>query len=393
MSDQRPHQPSDVRGPDFAACTPDQRESVLDGLAHRRSAVHAELLRAIAAADRAEDYKADGMWSMADWLTYRYALPAPVARQWVKAAHALEDLPLLRAQYAAGNVSFDQVTQALSWAKPDDDATLAELLPTLGFAEVEAMAKRRRRLRRGDADDAHRQTHLRIRPDRSGLGSRVSGFLPTEDAAVITEALDRRTEAAGPDPETGIWGPYDQRTAHALRDLCAEDLADHAAPSTAPDASMVVIHVPASTVGWTGDDAPPHGNATINGDPIVSDALQRRLCDTKIEFHVDSPTGATVGIGRASRTIPLWLRRRILHRDGGCCRWPGCHRRIRHVHHIQHWTRDGPTDAANLMGVCWHHHHLLHEGGWTATGNADDDLTITSPYGRTIHSRAGPIAA
>jgi hypothetical protein len=60
---------------------------------------------------------------------------------------------------------------------------------------------------------------------------------------------------------------------------------------------------------------------------------------------------------------------------------------------MQHWTNGGATDAANLMGVCWHHHHLLHEGGWNATGNADGQITITSPYGRTLESRAGPLAA
>ncbi|MFZ6005814.1 MAG: hypothetical protein ACOYXM_17965 [Actinomycetota bacterium] len=58
-----------------------------------------------------------------------------------------------------------------------------------------------------------------------------------------------------------------------------------------------------------------------------------------------------------------------------------------------HWTRGGPTDASNLLGVCWHHHHLLHEGGWDASGDADGEVVFTSPYNRTLRSRAGPIAA
>lgn len=45
------------------------------------------------------------------------------------------------------------------------------------------------------------------------------------------------------------------------------------------------------------------------------------------------------------------------------------------------------------MGVCWHHHHLLHEGGWTASGDADAELVLTSPLGRVLRSRAGPLAA
>ena len=48
---------------------------------------------------------------MADWVAYRYRLPAATARQWVKAAHALRGMPLLEARYAAGEVSFEQVPE------------------------------------------------------------------------------------------------------------------------------------------------------------------------------------------------------------------------------------------------------------------------------------------
>jgi hypothetical protein len=386
MADHPPHERVD-----HSATTPDEREQVIVELTRRISALHAEMLRVIAAADDAQDHEADGALSMADWLAYRNRLPVAVARQVVKAAHVLEEMPAVRAVYADGMASFEQVTQAIRFAEPKDDTTLAALLPALSFAEVEAMAKRRRRVRHHERDEARRQAHLRFRADTSGLGSRVSGFLPTEDAAIVEEALRRRAEAAGPDPLTGLWSPFEHRAAEGLRDLCAEDLAGAAAASSEPDASVVVVHVPASSVGRHEPSA--EGSATISGDPIDNDALHRILCDTRIEFHVDEPGGRTVGIGRASRTPPRWLRRRVLGREHGCCRWPGCHRPVRHLHHMQHWTRDGPTNASNLMGVCWHHHHLLHEGGWHATGNADDEILLTGPDGRTLRSRAGPIAA
>jgi hypothetical protein len=385
---------------DYSSCTPDQRERVLDALAARASAVHAELLRVVAAAADQGDFQADGALSMADWLVERYQLSPARARQWIRAAQALEAMPELRAAYAGGRIGFDALVQVLRFADPADDARLAELVPSLSFAQVEAMAKRRHRVSPAERDDARRRSHLRLVPDRSGLGSRLTGFLPTEDAAVVRAALDRRAETAGPDPDTRIWAPYITRTADALRDLCADDLAGAAAYSADPDASLVVVHVPAETVrrgaeepDGSMDAASDCDSATIEGDPIDPDALQRLLCDTKVEFSVDSPDGTTVGIGRAGRTIPRWLRRRVVAREGGCCRWPGCGRPIRHVHHVQWWTRGGRTDSANLMGVCWHHHHLLHEGGWTATGNADSEICLRSPAGRTVHSRAGPLAA
>ncbi|MGQ0431067.1 MAG: HNH endonuclease, partial [Microthrixaceae bacterium] len=84
--------------------------------------------------------------------------------------------------------------------------------------------------------------------------------------------------------------------------------------------------------------------------------------------------------------------RQIYRRDRGLCRFPGCGRRIRQIHHVRWWHRDdGPTDTWNLAGVCWAHHHHIHEGGWALDGNADDELTFTSPWGRTLLSRPPPL--
>ncbi len=103
---------------DYEGFTPDQREGVIDALAERLNAVHGELLRAVLVADRPKDFRADGVLSMADWLAFRYNLAPRTARQWVKAAHALDEMPLMRAQYVAGKVSFEQLMSALSYAHP-----------------------------------------------------------------------------------------------------------------------------------------------------------------------------------------------------------------------------------------------------------------------------------
>ena len=45
----------------------------------------------------------------------------------------------------------------------------------------------------------------------------------------------------------------------------------------------------------------------------------------------------------------------------------------------------------NLAGLCWAHHHLVHEGGWTIRGNADHELTFTSPQDRKLTSGPPPL--
>jgi len=374
---------------DYERCSPDEREVLLGHLLTHRNALLDEALRLILVAGELEDHKADGAHSMVDWLVQRCNISRSTAGHWVRAAAALEDLPQIRARFVAGALSFEQLRHALAFATPEDDAQLAELLPSLSCAEIELMATQRRRADRAGHDGARRRTHLRLRPDRSGEGVRVSGFLPNEDAATVQAALDRRAEAAGPDAETGLWAPHEQRAAGALRDLCAEDLARGSRAGSEPDSAMVVVHAPADLLER--DDVAR--SATVNGAAITNDALRRILCDARLEVSFDTPDGRTVGVGRATRNPPPWLRRRVIGRDHGRCRWPGCGRAIRHLHHMQHWTKGGPTDASNLMGVCWHHHHLLHEGGWNASGDADDDITLLSPHGRRLQSRVGPMAA
>jgi hypothetical protein len=280
------------------------------------------------------------------------------------------------------------LVQVLSYAKPSDDTTLATLLPQVSAREATVMAKQARRIDTHDRDEAQRQTYLRLRPDRAGLGKHVKGYLSNDVAAVIEKGLERRAESMGRNPETGHWSPYETRLALGLHDMCEDDLTA-TNRRVGGDARVVVVHVPVEVI--QGDEN--GGSATIDGEPIHDDTLQRLLCDTRIELHVDEPDGRTVGIGRASRNPPLWLCRRAFARDHGCCRWPGCSRPARHLHHMKHWSRGGPTNASNLISVCWHHHHLLHEGGWEATGNADRDVTFTSAFDRWLKSRAGPIAA
>jgi len=44
------------------------------------------------------------------------------------------------------------------------------------------------------------------------------------------------------------------------------------------------------------------------------------------------------------------------------------------VHHIIPWDPNGLTDLPNLVTLCVHHHHRVHEGGWQMSGNANEVL-------------------
>ncbi len=96
---------------------------------------------------------------------------------------------------------------------------------------------------------------------------------------------------------------------------------------------------------------------------------------------VQDRAGRAVGLGTTQRTVTPALRRALTVRDGHC-RFGNCTaRRFLHGHHIDHWP--APTVMSNLALVCYQHHHLLHEGGWTLTGDPDHHLVATHPDGRS----------
>jgi len=68
------------------------------------------------------------------------------------------------------------------------------------------------------------------------------------------------------------------------------------------------------------------------------------------------------------------MRRALRFRDGGC-RFPGCtNDKFVDGHHIQHWADGGETSLDNLVLLCRHHHHLVHEGGFTCAKASDGEI-------------------
>lgn len=364
-------------------CTPLERADAIQQLGALLCSVQAELLDVITAADAEGDWVQDGATAMAPWLVGMLHVSSETARTWVKVGALLDLLPALREVFSEGLLSWDQVKPAVTFVTPDTDADEAQRLQGLSAAQVEDLARQHRVVNRRRAKSAGERRFFRSKVDHEAGGRRFSGFLPETEAARLDAVLDRKAEQMGKDEATGLFEPMDARRADAL-----VDLADQGAAAQAdPDSCLVVVHAAAEVI-----DETVAGNGQIEDLQVPRELVLRMLCDCKVEFHLDTPDGLTIGIGRADRTIPRWLRRRILRRDGGCCRFPGCERRVRQIHHLQWWRNQGPTDANNLVGLCWYHHRLVHEGGWEIRGNPEaGDLVFTSPLGRRLRSRPNPL--
>jgi hypothetical protein len=59
------------------------------------------------------------------------------------------------------------------------------------------------------------------------------------------------------------------------------------------------------------------------------------------------------------------------------------------LHHVIWWRHGGRTDLDDLLPVCVHHHHEIHDAGWEVTLGPNRQLTIRYPDG-TVQSTGPP---
>jgi hypothetical protein len=142
-------------------------------------------------------------------------------------------------------------------------------------------------------------------------------------------------------------------------------------------AGAFVVHVDASALTDCGASC-----SELEHGPVIAPETVRRLgCDAEIVALVEQD-GLPLSVGRRRRTVPPKLRRVLEARDDGCCRWPGCEReRHLHAHHRQHRADGGETSLDNLVLLCWHHHRLVHEGGYVIEDGELGELRFRNRHG------------
>ena len=183
------------------------------------------------------------------------------------------------------------------------------------------------------------------------------------------------------DPADGRTNAQKRADAAIAMAMAARAGLDDDAPSWAARATVTVgIRYEDLVADQVVDSA---GEDLGTGQPLCGEAVRRLCCDADLVRLVTKGDSLPIDVGRKTRSIPTATRTAVLARDGGCT-FPGCHHRDGlQVHHLRHWARLGATDLANLACLCWRHHRLVHEGGWTVELDAASQRTIWSdPGGR-----------
>ena len=113
------------------------------------------------------------MTSCAAWLSWKCQMSSGTAREHVRVARALRDLPVIRGEFAAGRLSYAKVRALTRIATPETEAGLAEIAGPMTGNQLERFARAHRQV--SQADDAaarvRRRLAWRIEEDGSLAGT------------------------------------------------------------------------------------------------------------------------------------------------------------------------------------------------------------------------------
>ena len=191
----------------------------------------------------------DGCLSCAQWLSWRAGLAPGAAREHVRVARALGQLPKLSDAMRRGKISYSKVRAVTRVATPENEDDLLYVCNAGTAAHVERIARAWRRIDRNVEQTEERRRHasreLRTWVDEDGMVV-VRGRLTPEVGAVLRRALEaacdqsrRATGAGGRENGEAVDSPAgtEADAADAPRDAGAEKKAADAA-ADAPEPTL-----------------------------------------------------------------------------------------------------------------------------------------------------------
>jgi hypothetical protein len=421
----------------------DELDAAICKLARRMNADTYRLLMLVREFDDRFGWAKWSFRSCAEWLAWRCGLSLSAARERVRTAQALREMPAISAAFADGRLSYSKVralSRVVQWH--DEDRLLAYALQTTA-AQVE---ERCREIRNASPDEsvggawrAWERRGLTISRSASRGVMTITVDVPIEDGEVIAQAIERAAEAG--ESATGLEFAA-ARSSSRSRDFVAERSAsaDGGAPNgwraQQADALVTVaraylgsngmdhdggdrngadhndgdcngadhnggdrkagiqscrsVHASKRTTSAADryqvivhvDDSALHGGIGRSDLPI--ETVKRLTCDGRLITVVEDDGGRPLDVGRKRRTVSTSLKRALWSRDRHCS-FPGCHN-VRYVdaHHIHHWAEGGETSLRNLTLLCSYHHRLLHEGGFGIRRGEDGAIHFQRADGRVI---------
>jgi len=373
-----------IRNP--SVCTVRELEAEITELAGHLNAATHRWLTLIAEFDSRKGWSDSATQSCAHWLNWKCGIDLGAARERVRVAHALGELPRISASMARGELSYSKARALTRVADSGSEEYFLSIALHGTAHHVETLVRHYRRaqeaaeLSSSERQQAGRALTCFFDDDGSLV---LKARLPAETGALLLKALAIAVEASPPadvSAETSVRPTLGARRADALGVLAESFLKTGPAALSGGERHQIVVHVDSATLRER-----TAGRSELEDGPAVAAETVRRLaCDASIVTLVENEHGEPLNIGRKTRSIPPAIRRALNARDRGC-RFPSCpNKRYVDGHHIHHWANGGETKLSNLLTLCRFHHRQVHEGCAQIQVLDDGALRFLAANGRAV---------
>ncbi|HSN24976.1 MAG TPA: HNH endonuclease [Kofleriaceae bacterium] len=320
----------------------------LKRVAKRRAALDREELELIREAIRIAIWRHVGMTSIREYLEHECGYGPHVASERVRVAEVLDAMPALEQALGDGELSYSAVRAISRVATNRTEGDWIAACRGKNQREIEELLAEREV---GDRPGAPRKPELRAK-DRTYRG--------------ITPATEAALESARRELQEELGERLDD---NQLLALLASRARNGGAPRARAAAQVAVTVCPSCQIGRQ-----LAGNRQVALRP---EELARLFCDAQwIDVN---------GKERSVQDVTPALRAKVMLRDHGKCRVPGCRAAANiEVHHIVPREQGGAHTLENLIALCDGHHVALHRGDITIDGPAESAV-ITNRAAAIVH--------
>lgn len=398
---------------------PDQTvREVVELLAVVSGRIDAALARLAGVFDARSLWAGDGARTSGAWMAGRTELSGTRSRAAVATARDLRSCPHVEAAWEQGRIGTAKVRSLLSAraAHPElfaqHEEELVGHIEPLTVAHAALAVARWQALAEATREAAARAGGASTDPDAAAppedpaddnrfhlsrtLDGRWQGNLDLDPvtgaqlAEAIAARIDHHFNAGTYAADDGRSRP--RRQAEALAELvglgATPGCTKHGDPR--PSVSLIIDH---RTLAGVPADGLADGlrrrcdivtEGSHRGTPVGPATAERLLCTARIHALLvrigEGGEVETLGVTDVLRDATRAQRRALKLRDGGCA-FPGCPAPPDwcQAHHLDPHELGGPTLIHNLVLLCSHHHHLVHEGGWRLWRHADGELYLARP--------------
>ncbi len=228
----------------------DQLEHQICELAAHIAAATCRWLMLIAEFDEREGWAEWGVHSCAHWLSWRCSITPRTARDHVRVARRLTELPLIREAFGCGELTYSKVRALARVATEETETALLEIARHATGAQLEKLVRGYHGALRasvGAAQLAHERRFMSWHWDDDG-SLRLDARLTADEGALVLAALNAAEGPPQENQDAQENRDARQTRADALVSLARSGLASDGADRPAGDPCELVVHVDADSL-------------------------------------------------------------------------------------------------------------------------------------------------